>query len=305
MSDQEVPAPSAPPPRKPGGYRFLSGCLLWAVLPLALGALIAYLAVPRPAVGIIRLNMEIWTDSAEFVSMQIEEARADPRIRAVVVQLDTPGGEVAATQVIYMELLHLRGEMPVVGSIDSVAASGGYYAAMATDPIYAKPSSVVGNVGVWGYFPSTFGVNDVILASGPFKLSASNTDEFLREIEGIKQEFIGTVALARGGRLVISQADLSQGLAYPGREALRLGLVDHLGSQSEAVEEAARQAGIRNYQVIDLQERVIEELLESDTYYITPESIYQWPGTADPLTGNRTLSPGIYLLYDINVGGTR
>ncbi len=283
--------------------RTLGSLLLWGAGSLLVGGLLARTLVPQPAVGIIRLNTDIWTDSreldsVELVMAQIQAAREDPSIKAVVLQLDSPGGEVAATQTLYMELQSLRREMPVVSSIDGMAASGGFYVAMATDPIYAKPSSTVGNVGVWGFIPRDPGVNEVILASGPFKLTASNRAEFLRAIEGIKQEFLATVVSQRGERLNISLADLSQGLAYSGRQSLRLGLIDHLGSQTEAVATAAGLAQIVNYDVIDLQARVIDEIFEGNDPYLRT-----WVSAASPVTGGRILPPGAYLLYDVRLGG--
>ena len=277
----------------PGGSLLLLG-----IASLLLGWLLAPTLVPQPAVGIIRLNTDIWADSVELVMAQIESARQDPIIKAVVLQLDSPGGEVAATQTLYLELQSLRREMPVVSSIDGMAASGGFYVAMATDPIYAKPSSTVGNVGVWGFIPRDLGVNEVILASGPFKLTASNRAEFLRAIEGIKQEFLATVVSQRGERLNISLADLSQGLAYSGRQSLRLGLIDHLGSQTEAVAAAAKLAQIDHYEVIDLQARVIDEIFEGNDPYLRT-----WISAASPVTGGRILPPGAYLLYDVRLGG--
>jgi|GEM_PF-420004 len=303
-----------------GYLRWLGNLVLWVVFPLALGGVAATTLLPRPAVGIIRLNVEIWSGSATFIHQQVEEARQDQRIRAVVVQIDSPGGEVVATQNIYLDLLELRQDMPVVGSIDSWAASGAFYAAMATDPIYARPSSDVGNVGVWSYFPPTLGVDDVVLASGPFKLTASNYDEFLRNLEGVRQEFLGTVTSARGDRLKISPVDLSQGLTYPGREAVQLGLIDAVGSQNEAVERAAKLARIAHYEVIDLAELVIEKYYSDTAIQLqapsngsqaegtlgvssadSRASITSWYGEADPHTGERRLPPGLYLLYDVRL----
>lgn len=276
----------------------LGSVLLWGLAPLLVGLWLAQAVVPQPAVGIIRLNTEIWPDSAALVMAQIEEAREDPTIQAVVVQLDCPGGEVAASQALYLELQALRREMPVVASIDGMATSGAYYVAMASDPVYAKPSSTVGNVGVWGYIPPDLGVNEVILASGPFKLTASNRDEFLRWIEGIRLEFLETVFSQRGDRIQIARVELSQGLAYPGREAVRLGLIDRLGSETEAIRAAAEQAGIAPYGVIDLEARVVDKLAEDENGELEP-----WVGAADPVTGRRVLPPGAYLLYDIQLGG--
>ena len=273
---------------------------LWLITPLLIGWLASQALIPRPAVGIIRLNTEIWDGSAEFVMMQIEEARRNPAIKAVVLQLDSPGGEVVATQTLFLELQSLRKEMPLVSSINGVAASGAYYMAMATDPIYAKPSSTIGNIGVWGYVPPDLAINEVILASGPFKLTASNQDEFLREIEGIRLEFLETVESQRGDRLKITSSEITQGLAYSGRYAMELGLIDFLGSQSDAVAAAASLAGIANYDVIDLEAIVIKAYLEEWGDYLKP-----WVGASDPVTGARNLPPGIYLLYDVRIGGAQ
>jgi protease-4 len=179
-----------------------------------------------------------------------------------------------------------------------MAASGAYYAAMGTDPIYAKPSSSVGNVGVWAVIPEDLAVNDVVLASGPFKLTGSNRDEFLREIDGIKQEFLATVFSQRGDRLTLSPAELSQGLLYPGREAVELGIIDHIGSQTEAIAAAAEQAGIEQYDVVDLEDRVMDDWLD-DNFFLGES----WPAAADPMTGERSLPYGVYLLYDARLRG--
>ena len=301
MTSTETPSVPGTKVKKISWLRIIFNLLLCVALPLTGGYFLSRHVIPAPAVGIIRLNVEIYSFSAEYVNQQIAEARANPHIKAVIVQIDSPGGEVTATQTIFLELQKLRREMPVVGSIDSIAASGAFYAAMATDPVFAKPSSTVGNVGVWGYFPSELGVNDVVLASGPFKLTASNTEEFLRGIESIKQEFLATVISQRGARLKITDIDLSQGLAYSGRDSLNLGLIDTLGSQTEAIEKAATLAGIAHYQVVDLEAVVINK------YYseLSPLISNEWIAKADPLTGQRDLPPGAYLLYDARLGSTR
>lgn len=294
----------------------LMGLLFGFILiPLLIGLVIGFTYVEKPAVGIIKMNMEVWAGSNFLVNKQIEAARQDPRIKAVVVQINSPGGEVVAGQNMYMELRKLRHEMPVVGSIDNIAASGGYYIAMATDPIFAKPSSDVGNVGVWSFAPPSLGVNDVVLASGPFKLTASSRDEFLRGIDTIKQEFMEVVYSQRGERLIMPQAELSQGLLYDGREATELGLIDQVGTHTDAIEFAAKQADLADYDVIDLQNVVFMELFDQPGPLIKPltEAIHDpetgdilfepWSGAANPQTGQRELLPGIYMLYDPWFGG--
>jgi protease-4 len=195
--------------------------------------------------------------------------------------------------------------MPVVASIDSIAASGGYYVAVAADPIYAKPSSEIGNVGVWALVPEELTVTDAVLTTGPFKLTGSNRDEFLQDIEGTRQEFVETVFSQRGDRMQLSRAEISQGLLYPGREAVSYGLIDYIGTQSDAVEVAAEQAGINHYETVDLEERVSEEwwgsFAQAETE-ATAEEV-RWIGAADPLTGERSLPYGVYLLYDARLRG--
>lgn len=282
--------------------RGIGNIFLVIVLPLLLGWIISIYAMPKPAVGVIRLNGDIWAGSAELLKVQIEEARKDPNIRAIVVQIASGGGEVVASQTMYFELQNLRKEMPVVGSIDVVAASGAYYAAMAVDPIFAKPSSIIGNVGVWSFAPPDLAINDVILASGPFKLTASSRDDFVHEIDLIKQEFLETVYSQRADRLNLTRAELSQGLAYKGRQAQLLGMIDELGSQTDAIEYAAAAAGLRTYDVVDLQVRAIETILERGFFISDFE---EWDGAADPVTGKRKLDPGIYLLYDVRLRGAQ
>jgi protease-4 len=275
--------------------------LLWVIPPILIlvaAWLVGAYLLPQPSVGIIRLDTDIWSLSASLVQAQIEAALADDQIRAVVVHINSPGGEVVATQSIFLELQHLREHMPVVGAIDDMAASGGYYVAVAADPIYAKPSSEIGNVGVWALIPTDLAVNDVILTSGPFKLTGSNRDEFLRDIEGIRQEFVETVFSQRGDeRMRLSRSELSQGLLYPGRTAVNLGLVDHIGTLSDAIEDAAEQAGIANHRVVDLEKRALAEMYP-DSY-----GMETWIASADPLTGERSLPYGVYLLYDSRLRG--
>jgi protease-4 len=144
-------------------------------------------------------------------------------------------------------------------------------------------------------------INDVVLTSGPFKLTGSNRDEFLQDIEGIRQEFVETVFSHRGDRIKISRAELSQGLLYPGRQAADLGLVDHIGTQSDAVETAAELAGIANYRTEDLASRVFDEWYGSLVQAESEEA--KWIGAADPMTGERALPYGVYLLHDVRLRG--
>ncbi|MGB0387265.1 MAG: S49 family peptidase [Ardenticatenaceae bacterium] len=284
-------------------FQSLGGVILVIVIPLLIGWWVATTLIPQPTVAVVTLDTDIWSRSAELVMMQLEEARQDPSIKAIVLQIDSPGGAVVPSQELYLELQNLRREMPVVASIDSIAASGGYYIALAADPIYAKPSSTVGNVGVWSVVPRKTEREELVIASGPFKVGTSTRDQLLHQIEGMKQEFLASIYTQRGDRMKILRDDLAQGMAYLGRDALSYGLIDHLGSQSDAVNTAAELAGIRNYEIVDLQHVVLKKIYGEETpAFFRPWDEEPWVGAPDPVTGKRKLPPGIYLLYDVQVG---
>ncbi len=273
--------------------------------------------------GLIRIRYEIFDPATSVYMEEIKEAYENPAIKAVVVQLDSPGGASVDGEAIYLELQKLRQEKPVVGSVDSMAASAAYHIAVATEPIYAKAGSRVGNVGAWSSFPPDSPIDDFILASGPFKLTADTKDEFVRGIEETKQRFLAAVFSQRGQRLKLTPAELSQGLLYSGQNGERLGLIDRIGTQTEAIEAAAKQAGLSNYKVVDLEAGAIEKILGpardeagsgvstrtgrarseeldelvhravKEYYQGSPVLFELWTGAVDPVTGDLKLAtPG-------------
>jgi protease-4 len=239
--------------------RIVARIAFWGVLPLILGTVLAFLLVPVPQVGLIRFRDVIWADSSAYLAELLNRAQTDRRIRAVVLEIDSPGGEVTATEELYYRLLQLRQHKPVVVTIDSLAASGGYYIAAAADQIYAKPTSLVGNVGVVSFLPSTdeqrFTDEDYV-STGPFKLSGGSRGDFVRQIELSKLGFIEAVFAQRSDALQLDRERLSSGEIFMGSQALRLGLVDELGANSEALEKAASMAHVAHYRVVDLNRSV-------------------------------------------------
>ncbi len=260
--------------------------LLWFALPLILGALIAA-ALPRPVIGVIYLNDAIYSYSARDMITQINYAREHPEIRAVVLAIDSPGGTVADTEAVYLELLRLRATKPVVTSVGSMSASGAYYLSVGSDYIFARPTSEVGNVGVIGYLPPAPFIFEDIASTGPYKLWGSPRDTFMREMEMIKQSFYQAVRLGRGDRLQVGPEVILRGQIWPGSEALRMGLIDALGSESGAVEKAASLARVANYQTADLRELAGIQTTYSPFFFQSPEGI-SMPYPKEP---------GIYLLY--------
>ncbi|MBA4380403.1 MAG: hypothetical protein C0393_06985 [Anaerolinea sp.] len=260
--------------------------LLWIALPLILGVLIAA-ALPQPVIGVIYLNDAIYSYSARDMITQINYAREHPEIRAVVLAIDSPGGTVADTEAVYLELLRLRATKPVVTSVGSMSASGAYYLSVGSDYIFARPTSEVGNVGVIGYLPPAPFIFEDVASTGPYKLWGSPRDTFMREMEMIKQSFYQAVRLGRGDRLQVGPEIILRGQIWPGSEALRMGLIDALGSESEAVEKAANLARVANYQTADLRELAGIQTTYSPFFFQSPEGI-SMPYPKEP---------GIYLLY--------
>jgi len=261
--------------------------LLWFALPLIAGILIAA-SVPQPVVGLIYLNTSIDSFSASDLNTQIAYARSHPEISAVVLVLDSPGGTVVDTESVYLELVKLRKNKPVVASIDSLAASGAYYLTVGTDYAFAKPTSNVGNIGVIGYLPQTPTIFEGVISTGPYKLFGSPRDTYMRQIEMIKQGFYAAVKTGRGARLKAGPEIVLSGQIWPGSEALQYGLIDELGTQSDAVEKAASLAHITNYKTVNLADLSFKPTPVPTAFFATAPN-----GKALPYPSQA----GIYLLY--------
>lgn len=260
--------------------------LLWAALPLLIGILIAT-AIPRPVIGMIRLSDAIQPSTARDMIAQINYAIDHPEVRAVVLAFDSPGGTVVDTEDIYMELARLRAKKPVVTVINGISASGAYYLSANSDYIYAKPTSLVGNIGVIGYLPPTPFVFEEIISTGPYKLWGSPRDTEMRQIEMVKQGFYQAVTLGRGDRLKIGPELLLSGQIWPGTEALRLGLIDGLGTERDGFAKAAELARVWHYETANLYDLAGLTALTVPFFIQSPEGI----------TLPYPKQPGMYMLY--------
>jgi protease-4 len=259
---------------------------LWLIFPLLVGLLIAS-AIPQPVIGLIRLNDAIYSFTARDMITQINYAMSHPEVRAVVLAFDSPGGTVVDTESIYMELARLRAKKPVVTVINGMAASGAYYLSANSDYIYAKPTSLVGNVGVIGYLPPTPMILEEVISTGPYKLWGSPRDTELRQIEMIKQGFFQAVTLGRGDRLKLGPELLLTGQIWPGTEALRFGLIDDLGTETDASAKAAELARVWHYKTADLYALA----------GIAPAAIPFFIQSPEGITLPYPNEPGIYMLY--------
>jgi protease IV len=258
----------------------------WVILPLLLGVFAAGL-IPQPVVGLIYLEDSIHPYSAENMIRQIEYARQHPEVRAVVLVLSSPGGTVADTESVYLELLKLRQTKPVVASVNQMAASGAYYLAVGSDYIITRPTSSVGNVGVIGYLPPAPEIYEYVISTGPYKLFGYPRDHYIRQTEMVKQGFSLAVQAGRGEQLNVGMDTILTGQLWLGNEAVQMGIVDAIGNQSDAEEKAAQLAGIRNYSTLNLATVSGYEMPSYEFYGISPEG--------EQL--HTPAEPGIYLLY--------
>jgi len=182
-------------------------------------------------------------------------------------------------------MLRLGHHKPVVVSVGTSAASGGYYIAVPADFIYAEPTSIVGSVGAWMSLPSPEEIDEGVLTSGPFKATGGSRRKAFGTLETFRQQFVAAVMSHRGERLRLSEVEVSRAEIYTGVEGLKYGLIDGIGTSTDAVEKAASLAGIRNYSVIDINEEL--GMFQSFLLFFSLEDLKSRTGTM----------PAYYYLY--------
>ncbi len=205
-------------------------------------------------IGIIKVRGTI-TDSG-LLLQQIDQFRKQNTVKAVILRVDSPGGGVGPSQEIYEELKRLAAEKPLIVSMGSVAASGGYYIAVAAQRIFANPGTITGSIGVIMSFPDyqelmgKVGVKTEVVKSGRFKDVGSSTRDFTVEDRALLQGLIDDVhlqfieAVSAGRNIPVEQLiPLVDGRIFTGRQALEKGLIDELGSLPDAVRYAAQLVG--------------------------------------------------------------
>ena len=197
---------------------------------------------------------------------ELDRARRDSEIAAVLLRIDTPGGTVTASDLLYREILrfkHDRG-LPVVAELMGIATSGGYYVAMSADAVVAHPTTVTGSIGVlfagvnFSGLMAKFGVADQTLTSGAFKDAGSplrpmRPDERAQlqsVIDDMYQRFLEVVRQGRPRLSAEDVARLADGRIYSAPQALANGLVDRVGDVEEAVDVARERAGIGQARVV-------------------------------------------------------
>jgi protease IV len=195
---------------------------------------------------------------SDRVVKELDDYGEDPTIRAIVVRIQSPGGVVGPTQEIYDTILRISGRgKPVVASMGSVAASGGYYLAAAATRIVANPGTLTGSIGVIMQLAEIegllkkVGVRYEVIKSGRYKDSGSFARPMTPDERAVLQAVLDDMhdqfvtAVAEGRRLAKDRVKaLADGRVYSGRMAKDLGLVDALGGLDEAIRMAGEMGGI-------------------------------------------------------------
>lgn len=242
------------------GFLVLGGISLFFVAILTLGISLVLkpqspLLRMQEGIGVIEVLGPIF--SAEQTLQDLATFRNDRNIRAIVLRVDSPGGVVGASQEIFEEVKRTDAVKPVVVSLASVAASGGYYAALGGRYIVANPGTLTGSIGVIMKFANLeklytkIGYQSQVLKSGDLKdLGASDRPLTPQEktilqavIDDVHTQFIKAVSEGRGLPEEQVRA-LADGRIFSGAQARDLGLVDLLGNFTDAVEHAAELGGL-------------------------------------------------------------
>lgn len=203
------------------------------------------------------------TAGGDTVSRHLREARLNNKVKAVILRVNSPGGSAFASELIRQEVLLLKkAGKPVVVSMGSLAASGGYWISANADEIWASPTTITGSIGIFGAIPNfegtlaAIGINTDGVGTTP--LSVAGLSKPLPEkvkviiqsnIESGYDRFLNIVA--EGRNMTVEQVhEIAQGRVWTGNKALELGLVDKLGTFDEAVVSAAALAEMDDYDVV-------------------------------------------------------
>jgi protease-4 len=192
---------------------------------------------------------------SETICKAIRQAAADDKVAAIVLRIDSPGGSALASDLIWREAK--RAKKPVVASLSDIAASGGYYIAVAADRIVVAPGTLTGSIGVVGGKVAVggaldrLGVHTDVVSKGrnagwlsmTEKFTAGEREAFLGTMEDVYRLFTGKVAAGRKLELAKVEA-LAEGRVYTGRQAVEAGLADRLGTLTDAIDEARQLADI-------------------------------------------------------------
>lgn len=202
---------------------------------------------------------------AETVALALEQAQNDPSVVAIVVRVDSGGGDVLASELMYRAVMEAKKHKPVIASMGDVAASGGYYAAMGADEVWASPSTLTGSIGVFfmkpalrGLLGDKLGVNQELITREPMAdllslwkpWTEAEQKSVQAWVDASYDEFITQVGAAR--KMDKAKVDaIARGRVWAGAAAKERGLVDSMGGLTEALEAARKRAGVPPHEELD------------------------------------------------------
>ena len=250
-------------------------------------------------IGVVELKGMI--TSPEKTLQELTRFRRDRSIKAIVLRIDSPGGAVGASQEIFEEVKRTAQAKPVVASMGSVAASGGYYAALGASEIMASKGTLTGSIGVIIKFANLaeifkkIGYRSEVIKSGKLKnIGATDRPMTAEEkmliqdiIDNVHEQFISAVSESRD--LPMEEVrKLADGRIYSGEQALAVGLIDKFGNLNDAVMLAARLAGLKeempplvypikeNFSLLRLLVGDSSSTLFNDKSFLHPMLSYEW-----------------------------
>lgn len=282
---------SEPAPRRKRGRRILWFLLAGLALLVAVNALLPDLDLSgEDRVAVIRVEGVI-LDAQQTIG-DLKRFGESASVKAIVLRIDSPGGGVVPSQEIHDAVKRIRAKnnKTVVASMGTVAASGGYYIAVATDRIMANPGTLTGSIGVIMELANVegllkkIGVESVVVKSGqhkdigsPFRQMSEEDRRILQTVmDDVHAQFIEAVAEGRSLKVADVQS-LADGRIFTGRQAKSQNLVDELGDLEDAIKLAAELAGIEGEpKVVEPRKRFsIRELLESRLFGSLPRFDFQ------------------------------
>ncbi|MBP6040226.1 MAG: signal peptide peptidase SppA [Flavobacterium sp.] len=216
----------------------------------------------------------------------IQEARNNEDVKAIVLRIDSPGGNALTSDLIWREIELTKKVKPVVVSMGNYAASGGYYIACNASKIFAEKNTITGSIGVFGILPNFSGLSTKMgihseqvnthQNAGNYNPFSPIDEKFkavtLEGVEHIYKTFVSHVA--QGRKMTFAQVDaIAQGRVWTGSDALKLGLIDTIGGLDDAINEAARLSKTNNYTTKNYPEfkKDFDEFLENFPFAKTKE----------------------------------
>lgn len=272
----------------------------------------------KEGVGLVELNGVIM-DSKKILKT-IDKFEESPEVKAIVVRINSPGGAVAPSQEIFEALK--KSSKPVVASMSSVAASGGYYVAVAAKKIFANPGTITGSIGVIMEFANLeklyewAKIKRYVIKTGKYKDAGSEFREMAADEKALLQGMVDDVllqfktAVADGRKLTLEEVTkVADGRIFSGAQAKEAKLVDALGTLDDAILEAGKMAKINGKPKVFTDEKkksfieILEEQAgqsdeESSSFYKGSRVILRLLGLGDASNMiKETLTPGIYWIW--------